>query len=221
MAVAHSSVDAVLLTDDEAAAAAFMSDQPWLTPLPTIDITDPRALAAAVLRGRRSLMARELLIPTDDGLAMKSDFGRLVSGLLSGHVEIVAMPVDAALQQQGGSAITVLRLGDGNLLIDTVTAEGLHGFAEHDDASLKETIAGLAVGVVSGELPVGENAADDVFLAVARRQAQAGSTWLVLAPGKASVMALPGDNGEVSVMAQPRPTSVATALDLFWQSPNR
>jgi hypothetical protein len=56
------------LTDDEAAAIALNANGAWLTPLPTVDETTEADLAAAILRGRRSLVVRELARP--DGTAL-------------------------------------------------------------------------------------------------------------------------------------------------------
>lgn len=51
---------AFALTDDEAAALALAADGAWRTPLPTVDASDGASLAAAVRRGRRSLLVRDL-----------------------------------------------------------------------------------------------------------------------------------------------------------------
>lgn len=48
------------LTDDEAAAVAVQANGAWRTPLPTVDESDEADLAVAILRGRRSLVIREL-----------------------------------------------------------------------------------------------------------------------------------------------------------------
>ena len=49
------------LTDDEAAAIALRAEGGWRTPLPTVDQASEADLAAAVLRGRRSLAVRDLV----------------------------------------------------------------------------------------------------------------------------------------------------------------
>lgn len=55
------------LTDDEAAAVALATGGAWRPPLPTIDQASEADLAAAILRGRRSLVVRDLARP--DGTA--------------------------------------------------------------------------------------------------------------------------------------------------------
>ncbi len=56
------------LTDDESAALALQSNGAWRTPLPTVDLTSETEVAWAVLRGRRSLVVRDLATP--DGTAV-------------------------------------------------------------------------------------------------------------------------------------------------------
>lgn len=51
------------LTDDEAAVMAVHVGKAWRTPLPTVDETSEAGLAAAILRGRRSLGVRDLAKP--------------------------------------------------------------------------------------------------------------------------------------------------------------
>jgi len=56
-------VNRLALTDDEAAAVAMHASGAWRTPLPTVDEVDEADLFSAVLRGRRSLVIRELAQP--------------------------------------------------------------------------------------------------------------------------------------------------------------
>lgn len=57
------SPDTLRLTDDEAAAIAILASGAWRTPLPTVNEASDADLAAAVLRGRRSLVVRDLAEP--------------------------------------------------------------------------------------------------------------------------------------------------------------
>jgi hypothetical protein len=50
-------------TDDEAAAVAWQSGGAWRAPLPTVEATNEADLAAAILRGTRSLLVRDLAKP--------------------------------------------------------------------------------------------------------------------------------------------------------------
>jgi hypothetical protein len=56
------------ITDDEAAAIALQANGAWRTPLPTVEQASEAGLASAVLRGRRSLIVRDLARP--DGTAL-------------------------------------------------------------------------------------------------------------------------------------------------------
>jgi hypothetical protein len=51
------------LTDDEAVALAMLADGTWRPPLPTVNDGSDAELTAALLRGRRSLVVRELAEP--------------------------------------------------------------------------------------------------------------------------------------------------------------
>jgi len=51
------------LTDDEAAALAVAANGAWRTPLPTVDMVSEADMARAILRGRRSLVVRDLATP--------------------------------------------------------------------------------------------------------------------------------------------------------------
>ncbi len=52
--------DTLKLTDEEAAVIAVLADGAWRTPLLTINEASKAELAASVLRGRRSLVVRDL-----------------------------------------------------------------------------------------------------------------------------------------------------------------
>jgi hypothetical protein len=69
------------LTDDEAAAVALKANGAWRTPLPTVNETSRADLAQAVLRGRRSLVVRELARP--DGTAL-GEAAEVLAGLGTG-----------------------------------------------------------------------------------------------------------------------------------------
>lgn len=66
-------MDKLALTDDEAAALALHADGGWAAPLPTINSADRAQVAAAVLRGRRSLAVRDLATPSGDPTGAAAD----------------------------------------------------------------------------------------------------------------------------------------------------
>lgn len=65
MASVHAMIGAhaLTLTDDEAVAIALLADGTWRPPLPTVDADSEADLTAAIVRGRRSLIVRELAEP--------------------------------------------------------------------------------------------------------------------------------------------------------------
>jgi len=66
-------MDKLALTDDEAAALALPADGAWAAPLPTIDSTDRAQVVLAVLRGRRSLVVRDLATPAGEPVGAAAD----------------------------------------------------------------------------------------------------------------------------------------------------
>jgi hypothetical protein len=74
-------VHTLALTDDEAAVIAVHAGGAWRTPLPTVDETSEADLAAAILRGRRSLAVRDLAQP--DGTA-KAEAAQVLAALGTG-----------------------------------------------------------------------------------------------------------------------------------------
>jgi hypothetical protein len=75
------------LTDDEAAALALRADGAWAAPLPTINNADRAQVAAAVLRGRRSLAVRDLATPGGDPTGAAAEvLNRLGTGPRAGFM---------------------------------------------------------------------------------------------------------------------------------------
>lgn len=210
-------MDQLLLTDDEVAAAAYINDRPWATPLPTVDISEPARLAASIRRGRRSLVARDLAVEADNGLRLAERLSSLLDPIWDSTLVLIAMVIDTDHEQQGGPSVSVLREPDGLFVADTVTAEGLHGLQVLDKAQLDELVAGLAVGVVTGEVPIGPPGAQGFSLSITRNTDRGGTRWLVLAPGEASVLesSATGERGAREVDGSP--STVQAALDLFWE----
>jgi hypothetical protein len=66
-------MDKLTLTDDEAAALALRAGGAWVAPLPTINGADRAEVTAAVLRGRRSLVVRDLGTPGGDPVGAAAD----------------------------------------------------------------------------------------------------------------------------------------------------
>jgi hypothetical protein len=111
------------LTDDEAAAVALHANGAWRTPLPTVDETDEADLASAILRGRRSLVIRELGQP---------------DGTVTGEAAEVLMRLGT-----GPCAAFMLVDGDGNW-VPTGPTVYLYGPAT-DDVEMSHVVAGAGV----------------------------------------------------------------------------
>jgi hypothetical protein len=75
------------LTDDEAAALALRVGGAWAAPLPTVNNADRAQVAAAVLRGRRSLVVRDLATPGGEPTGAAADvLKRLGAGPRAGFM---------------------------------------------------------------------------------------------------------------------------------------
>ena len=114
------------LTDDEAAALALRASGSWRVPLPTVDDTDELDLAAAILRGRRSLAVRDLANP--DG-TVTGEAARVLAAL-DGGPRAVFLLVDAR-EEWCPSGLTVYLYGDSAgqaKMSHVVTAAGVHYF---------------------------------------------------------------------------------------------
>jgi hypothetical protein len=111
------------LTDDEAVAIALLADGSWHPPLPTLDESNQADLAQAVLRGRRSLVVRELAKP---------------DGTVAGAAAEVLKRLGT-----GPRAAFVLVDGNGNWVPDGLTVY-LYGAAV-DDVEMTHVVASVGV----------------------------------------------------------------------------
>lgn len=83
--------DTLALTDDEAVAIALQANGAWRARLPTVDEASEASLASAVLRGRRSLVIRDLAKP--DGTVL-GDAAEVLARLGTGP-RVVFMLIDS------------------------------------------------------------------------------------------------------------------------------
>ncbi|HEY6790835.1 MAG TPA: hypothetical protein VI365_26355 [Trebonia sp.] len=74
------SFDTLALTDDEAAAVALLVGGAWGVLLPTVDESDEASVVPAILRGRRSLVARELVGPDGTPQASLAEVVKRIGG---------------------------------------------------------------------------------------------------------------------------------------------
>lgn len=133
------------LSDDEAAALAVLAKGAWRAPLPTVEAGSETEMTAAVLRGRRSLLIRDLAGP--DGTP-KDRAERVLAGLGGG-------PVAAFMLVNGDDrwipdGLTVFLYGktpDDIALSHLVAAAGTHYFRIAPPPRQWLALAELATGI--------------------------------------------------------------------------
>lgn len=189
------------LTDDEAAAVAVHANGAWRTPLPTVDESDEADLALAILRGRRSLVIRELGEP---------------DGTVTGRAAEVL-----ARLGNGPCAAFMLVDGDGNWLpagptvylygpapdqvemSHVVAPAGVHYFRVAPPPRQWQALTGLAEAVFTG----GFTAAGD-----GARQPAAVLLSVIGAAGVRSVRVAHGEAGSAAGQEPAAFSSVAQAV---------
>jgi hypothetical protein len=118
--------DTLALSDDEAAAIALQANGAWRTPLLTVDQADEADLASAILRGRRSLVIRDLAEPDGTPIAEAAEvLARLGSGPCA-----MFMLVDRAGNWVPAGLTVYLygRLPDDVVMSHIVAGAGVHYF---------------------------------------------------------------------------------------------
>jgi hypothetical protein len=135
-------MDKLALTDDEAAALALRADGAWAAPLPSINNADRTQVAAAVLRGRRSLVVRDLATPGGDPTGAAADvLKRLGTGPRAGFMLQTA---DGTWFHRGltvylyGASVTDVELSH------LVAPAGVHYFTVSPPAGQWEVLTTLA-----------------------------------------------------------------------------
>lgn len=159
------------LTDDEVAALAQQRSRHWRAVLPTVDSTDATDLGNAVWRGERSLLARGLLeMDAEGSLALSADVRELADAGLDGDVLVSAFTGnrDLAFNATGFTYLNYRRPVDQQVLVEIVTAMGLHRFGQLDRADAARFVSELVTATHDGsEAAGGDDAADDDTLCLA------------------------------------------------------
>jgi hypothetical protein len=141
-----------LLTDDEIVALATKSDRPWQFPLLTVRTDVPAAVAAAALRGLRSLIVRGLAAVDSEGIAVDAslvnDYKLVASAprILLAH----ASPADSVAAS--GSAVIVF-YGDAGVYADTMTVVGIHALRQVTHEEALSAIKSFAMTAFEGSTP--------------------------------------------------------------------
>ena len=171
------------LTDDEAAAMALAADGAWRTPLPTVDRASEADLAAAILRGRRSLVIRDLAKPDGTATGAAAEvLARLGTGPRAAFT----------LVDRGGSwipeGLTIYLYGpapDQAEMSHVVAAAGVHYFRVAPPPGQWLALTELAKGVFeSGFIPADDGARQPAaaVLSVTR---EAGTRAVLVTRGEA------------------------------------
>lgn len=139
------------LTDDETAVVAASLGEPWRAPLPTVDLSSRDDIAQAVLRGRRSLVVRDLA---------ESD------GTLAGAAAEVRKRLDLGLRAfflladdegnwvRGGVTLYLYGSGvDAIELSHVVAAAGVHYFTIPPPPGQWTSLTGLAEAIFADGFP--------------------------------------------------------------------
>lgn len=177
------------LTDDEAAAIALAADGAWRTPLPTIDQGSEADLAAAVLRGRRSLVVRDLARPdgTPAGPAAEV-LARLGTGPRASFTLVDErgrwIPAGLTVYLYGPSP-------DDVVLSHVVAGAGVHYFRVAPPAGQWLALAELAEAVFDRGFPVAEGTAAQPAAAVLSVVGHDGARNVLVAHGEASTLSDP------------------------------
>lgn len=158
----------ILLTDDEIAALTSSTDTAWPVPLLSVRADSPNAVAAAVFRGMRSLAVRGLGEPSHgEPLGVSAELRELMAIVESPRASVVAHVSDSGKLGYGGSALLAFAHSEG-VLLDSVTAMGIHAFRTVDAASAARLVLDFARSL---KAPAEESSPSTVVV-IARSDAQ-------------------------------------------------
>ena len=181
-----SDADSIALTDDEAAAIAVLADGAWRSPLPTVNEADTADLASAVLRGRRSLVVRELAAP--DGAvtgAAAAVLARLGAGPCAAFLLVDAdgdwIPAGPTIYLYGPSPDEVQ-------MSHVVAASGVHYLRVAPPPGQWAALTGLAEAVYEDGFAEGRDGARQPAAALLSGGREAGLRTIRVARGAASVV---------------------------------
>jgi hypothetical protein len=147
--------DTLILTDEEAAAIAVLPAVVWRTPLLTINEASKVELAAAVLRGRRSLVVRDLA--DADGMptgAAAEVLKRLGTGLCA--MFMLVDESDAWLPGAFNSYLYGASV-DEIEMTQVVGAMGVHHFRVAPPPGPWHALTGLAGAIYASGFPAGQD----------------------------------------------------------------
>ena len=133
------------LSDDELMFVSLMSNQPWRSPLPTIVMSEQSHIIAAGLRGRRSLMIRDL-ISEDDEL---DNSLQIVLDTFEAKSVDVTLICDQQLERTTWTLSTTHYPVEDYWIMEAFDETGIHSFEILDNAERVEAV--LAVLKAAGD----------------------------------------------------------------------
>jgi hypothetical protein len=177
------------LTDDEAAAIAVHANGAWRTPLPTVDETREADVALAILRGRRSLVVRELAEP---GGTVTGQAAEILTRLGTGPcAALMLVDGDGNWVPSGPTVYLYGPAPDDVEMSHVVAGAGVHYFRVAPPPGQWLTLTGLAQAVFDDGFNIAEDGAAQpvaVLLSVIR---EAGIRIVRVAHGEASAIQNP------------------------------
>ena len=189
------------LTDDEVVAIALAAGSFWPSFLPTVDIDDSDELARASLRGRRSLLVRQL----PEGEGEPAADVRLVLNL-PGRLDGVSVVVaDAELNRRAEAHTSVHYPNGAAWMLESISPLGVHEFDVLSRDVHHEYIAEMATALFGA---VGDDELRGDRLLVTGG-AGVGAPVAIVGPGSA-VLGQVSDDG--SVVASDEEVGLAEAL---------
>ncbi len=176
--------DTLALTDDEAAAIALQANGAWRARLPTVDEASEADLASAVLRGRRSLVVRDLAEP--DGTPV-AEAAEVLTGLGTGpRAVFMLVDGDGGWVQDG---LTVYLYGpapDQAEMSHVVAGAGVHYFRVAPPPGQWLALTELAEAIFASGFTAAENGARQPAAALLSVVREAGTRTIRVARGEAS-----------------------------------
>jgi hypothetical protein len=180
-------VNSLALTDDEAAAVAVHANGAWRTPLPTVDESDVADLAFAILRGRRSLVIRELGEP--DG-TITGDAAEVLTRLGTGPcAAFMLVDADGNWLPSGPTVYLYGPAPDQVKMSHVVAAAGVHYFRVTPPPQQWRALTELAEAVFQDGFTAAENGAQQPAAALLSVIGAAGLRSVRVACGEASAAA--------------------------------
>lgn len=209
-------VDALLLTDDEVAAAAVSMGLSWPTLLPTIPSDDENLVAAAV-RGRRSLAVRGFLVPGPDRFGQLADEVSSVLGddLGSGVICGVSVTDGQLRPVDGGPSFYFYGKSDSaRWLTDVVGLDGIHRIAPATDDECRDVLVALVESVLAEGLVTDDRSSPSSTLCVTG--SSRSNRAVLVGLGELRLTTVDADPGSRDVVATAVGMAESVAEALAW-----